>query len=80
MTREQAVAEATRLGHEHPDRVTHSWIAREAAPGDWRIVRIGVPTRTATGSTQEAKPRPSQAADPRPPRWRDVGGPWAGGG
>jgi hypothetical protein len=79
MTREQATAEAARLGREHPDRVTHSWIARETAPGDWKVVRIGVPTSIPLGSRQEAKPRPPQADDPRPPMWRDVGGPWGGG-
>jgi hypothetical protein len=79
MTREQAMAEVARLGREHPDRVTHSWMARETTPGDWKVVKVGVPTSIPLGSTQESKPRPPQADDPRPPMWRDVGGPWAGG-
>ena len=80
MTRDEAMTEATRLGREHPDRTTHSWMARETAPGDWKVVRVGLPSRIPLGSTQEAKPRPPQADDPRPPMWRDVGGPWSGGG
>lgn len=77
MTHEQAVAEAARLMREHPDRATHSWLPREAAPDDWKVVKIGVPGSRPLGSTQEAKPRPPQADDPRPPMWRDVGGPYA---
>lgn len=75
MTHDEAIAEAARLGREHPDRLTHSWLAREAG-GDWRVVKIGVPSRGPLTSTQEAKPRPPQADDPRPPMWRDVGGPY----
>jgi hypothetical protein len=79
MTHDQALAEAGRLGREHPDRVTHSWLARETAPGDWSVVRIGVPSRGPTVGTQEARPKPPQADDPRPPMWRDVGGPYGPG-
>ena len=76
MTHEDAVAEAARLGREHPDRATHSWIARQSTPGDWTVVKVGVPTRAPMSSAQEAKPKPPQADDPRPPMWRDVGGPY----
>jgi len=76
MTRDDATAEAARLGREHADRGTHSWMARELAPGEWTVVKIGVPTRGPVASTQEAKPRPPTADDPRPPMWRDVGGPY----
>ena len=78
MTREQALAEVRRLTEEHPDRTTHSWLPREAADGEWTVVKVGVARRPPLGSTQEAKPRPPQADDPRPEMWRDVGGPWAG--
>jgi hypothetical protein len=78
VTHEEAIAEAARLTREHPDRATHSWLARESAPGEWGVVRIGLPSRGSTTGTQEAKPRPPQADDPRPPLWRDVGGPYAG--
>jgi len=79
MTHEQAIAEAARLTREHPDRTTHSWLARETAPGEWAVAKIGVPSRGPTTNTQEAKPRPPQADDPRPPMWRDVGGPYGPG-
>jgi hypothetical protein len=79
MTREQAIAECSRLAREHADRATHSWLPRELAPGEWAVVRVGMPTQQPLGSVTEAKPRPQQADDPRPPMWRDVGGPYIGG-
>jgi len=78
VTREEATAEAARLTREHPNRATRSWLAREATPGEWTVVRIGLPSRGPTVDTQESKPRPPQADDPRPAFWRDVGGPYAG--
>jgi len=79
MTHEQAIAEAARLTREHPDRTTHSWLAKETAPGDWAVAKIGVPSRGQTTNTQESKPRPPQADDPRPAMWRNVGGPYGPG-
>ena len=79
MTRDEAIAECGRLAREHDDRATHSWLPRELAPGKWAIVKLGVARQPPLGSTQEAKPRPSPADDPRPAFWRDVGGPYAGG-
>jgi hypothetical protein len=79
MTRDEAMAEAQRLAEEHSDRATHSWIARDAGDGDWAVVRLGVPTARPRGTTQESKPRPPQADDPRPALWRDVGGPYGAG-
>jgi hypothetical protein len=79
MTHEQAIAECSRLAREHDDRATHSWLPREITPGEWAIVRVGVPTQRPLGSMQEAKPRPAQGDDPRPALWRDVGGPYGPG-
>jgi hypothetical protein len=79
MTREEAVAEAARLGREHPDRATHSWLPRQGADGEWTVAKVGVPRTPPVGSRQEAKPKPPQADDPRPPMWRDVGGPYGPG-
>jgi hypothetical protein len=79
MTREQAIAECSRLAREHDDRATHSWLPRELAPGSWAVVKVGVPTQVPIGSVTQAKPKPPQADDPRPPMWRDVGGPYIGG-
>jgi hypothetical protein len=79
MTRDEAISECSRLAREHPDRATHSWLPRELAPGEWAVVRVGVPHAAALGTTQESKPRPPTADDPRPAMWRDVGGPYIGG-
>jgi hypothetical protein len=78
MTHDEAVAEARRLGAEHPDRATHSWLPRELEGGEWAVAKVGVPGQRPLGTTQEAKPRPPQADDPRPALWRDVGGPYGG--
>lgn len=79
MTRDEAQAECRRLAAEHPDRATHSWLAREGADGEWTVVKVGAIGARPLGTRQEAKPRPPQADDPRPPMWRDVGGPYGGG-
>jgi hypothetical protein len=78
MTRDEAITECSRLAREHPDRAAHSWLPRELAPGEWAVVRVGVPRANALGTMQESKPRPPQADDPRPAMWRDVGGPYSG--
>ncbi len=77
MSRDEALAECSRLAQEHPDRTTHSWMPRKLEDGEWTVVKLGVAQKRPLGSTQEAKPRPPQADDPRPPMWRDVGGPYA---
>jgi hypothetical protein len=79
MTRDEAMAEVRRLAEEHPDRATHSWIARESSGGEWSVVKLGVAATRPRGATQESKPRPLQADDPRPAFWREVGGPYGGG-
>ena len=76
MTREEAIAECSRLALEHPQRATHSWLPREGTHGEWTVVKVGVPGRRPLETAQEARPRPPQADDPRPPLWRDVGGPY----
>ena len=76
MTREEAIAEAARLAHEHPDRATHSWLPKEIAPGQWAVAKVGVPGRGPIVNVQEAKPRPPHPDDPRPAHWRNVGGPY----
>ena len=79
MTREEAQAEVRRLTAEHPDRATHSWLPRKGADGGWTVVKLGVASKAPVGTTQESKPRPPQADDPRPALWRDVGGPYGPG-
>jgi hypothetical protein len=79
MTRKEALAECRRLAAEHPDRATHSWIPRASGDGEWTVAKLGVRAQRPLGTRQEAKPKPPSAEDPRPPMWRDVGGPYAGG-
>jgi hypothetical protein len=79
MTRQEAVDEARRLAEEHPDRATHSWIPRQGAGGGWSVAKLAIPPSRPSGTTQESKPRPPQADDPRPALWRDVGGPYGAG-
>jgi hypothetical protein len=79
MTRDEAIAECSRLAREHPDRATHSWLPRELAPGEWAVVKVGVPGQRPLGTMQEAKPRPPQPDDVRPAMWRNVGGPYGPG-
>jgi hypothetical protein len=79
MTREEAIAECGRLAREHPDHATHSWLPRELAPGEWAVVKVGVPGQRPLGTMTEAKPRPPQPDDVRPAMWRNVGGPYGAG-
>jgi hypothetical protein len=78
MTRDEAISEVTRLAREHPDRATNSWLPRELTPGNWVVVKVGVPGQRPLGTLTEAKPRPPQADDVRPAMWRNVGGPYGG--
>ena len=77
MTREEALTECRRLGEEHAERATHSWLPRLLEDGEWSVVKVGVPGKRPLVTAQESKPRPPQADDPRPAMWRDVGGPYA---
>ena len=77
MTREEAIAECGRLAREHADRATHSWLPRELAPGQWAVVKVGVPPAARRSARRR---RPSRARRPATTRarrmWRDVGGPY----
>jgi hypothetical protein len=82
LTAEQARHRAAQLNAEHPDRGRYRWLARAGEDG-WQVVRIELPggkRLDPLAGTVEAKPRPAPADDPRPAFWRDVGGPWTGGG
>ncbi len=66
-------------GRSLADRATHSWLPREIAPGQWAMVKVGVPGQRPFGTLQESRPRPPQPDDVRPAMWRDVGGPYGAG-
>jgi hypothetical protein len=82
MTHEEAKRESKRLMDQHPERDRHAWLPRQDPDGDWSVIKVRLPEDLRHGppkATIEAKPKPAQADDPRPPMWRDVGGPYAGG-
>ena len=75
MDREAAERECARLGSEHPDRATNSWLVREAGEGEWEVVRVPLPPgmrRDPLKATVEAKPEPRDAEDPRPAPFRNI--------
>jgi hypothetical protein len=82
MTRAEAEQERDRLGREHPDRSTHSWMVRSDDAGDWSVVKVSLPPGgriDPVKAATEAKPKPPQADDPRSAFDRNVGGPYIGG-
>lgn len=77
MDRAAAEESARRLAHEHPDRETHRWIAREDANGGWEVVKVKMPPGMRVDplkATTESKPKPAQPDDPRSPGGRNVPG------
>jgi hypothetical protein len=68
MTRAEAEQERDRLTREHPDRATHSWIARGDDAGEWSVVKVGLPPGVRIDpltTTTESKSKPSEQEDPR---------------
>ncbi len=81
MTHDEAAAAAKQLGAEHPDRATHSWLARETGGGEWDVVKLRVPPGKRIDplkTSVEAKPEPPQPDDPRTSIERNMGGSWVG--
>jgi hypothetical protein len=79
MTREQAELLSRKLAREHPERDRYRWLARHGEGDEWSVVKIRLPDalrHDPTRATTEAKPKPPNADDPRPPMFRDVGGPY----
>ena len=72
MDRAEAEELAARYNREHPDRETHTFLAREMQNGEWEVVKVNVPRRGPTTATVEAKPRPPQSDDA--PLWQSTGG------
>jgi hypothetical protein len=72
MDEAQARELAARLGREHPDRTTHTWLARKVADGSWGVVKVSVPSKGTVTPTVESKPKPPQ--DDSMPPWESTGG------
>lgn len=81
MTHDEAIERASVLNRTHPDRRRVRWLAREA-DGEWQVARMTLPAGMRVDpvkTTSEAKPRPSEAPDPRSAFVRNVGGPYGAG-
>ena len=79
MTRAEAETRAVEFNREHPDRRRYRWLAR-GRDGEWDVARVSVPGGVRLDPLKEcvvAKPRPTEAPDPRPAFIRNVGGPYA---
>jgi hypothetical protein len=75
MTRPEADLECAERNREASGQPGVRWLVREAAPGDWRAVRVVIPGARKMGplkTSTEASPHPEGQADPRPlfnPNW-----------
>jgi hypothetical protein len=70
-----AESQAAKLRQEHPDRLTHTWMARGSSDGEWEVVKVripGGPRIDPLKATVEAKPKPPQAEDPRSSTHRNI--------
>ena len=75
MDHEAAESRALELRRTHPDRLTHTWMARGNPDGEWDVVKVRLPGGARVDplkATVEAKPKPQTPDDPRPANFRDV--------
>lgn len=74
MDHEAAERRAEEMRREHPDRLTHTWMARGNAEGEWEVVKVRIPGRRIDPlkATTESKPKPPQPDDPRTAPFRNV--------
>ena len=69
MNEQEARQECERLGREHPARGEFAWFPRQAAPGEWIVVRVPVSglrvDRGRAVATHDPSPaRPNPELDP----------------
>jgi hypothetical protein len=71
---EAAERRALELRATHPDRLTHTWMARGSSDGEWEVVKVRIPGQRAApvNATTEAKAEPPQPDDPRPSTFRNA--------
>lgn len=66
MTEQQARDRCAKLMAESPERVTHSWLPRKGATGEWGIVKLAVPSPASSDTvTTSASTEQSIKDDPR---------------
>ena len=63
MKREEAEALVRRLAAEHPDRVTHRWVAQEMDGGERRVVKLKLPGQRGP-LTEEVRADPTPTKPP----------------
>ena len=56
MTEDQARARCAELAETSPERMTHSWIAREGEDGGWSVVRLAIPPSAPPAGTASKSP------------------------
>jgi len=76
MTEQEARERCVKLGAESPERLTHSWLPRKGADGEWSVVKLAVPSpkspetvTTEAADTQSAKDDPRSAMEQSFPPW-----------
>jgi hypothetical protein len=75
MDHDAAQQRAEELKREHPDRETHTWMARGNPDGEWEVVKVRVPGGRRIDplkATIETKPKPPMPDDPRPANIRNI--------
>jgi hypothetical protein len=73
MTQDEATTHAEALNREETG--ARRWLARQVSPGDWQVVAISGTGFRPPGplkESSEARPRSSDAPDPRPSIFRNV--------
>jgi hypothetical protein len=59
MNQEQAQSERDRMADEHPEA---TWLVAEQQPGDWAVVRVGIPSSAARVESTEERPAHTEDA------------------
>lgn len=74
MNQQEAEALCAKYAAEHPDRETHSWIARPTGDGEFAVIKIGLPPieklNLKTNAGEEDAPQTGD--DPRPSLFQNV--------
>ncbi|MFN2617437.1 MAG: hypothetical protein ABR581_09980 [Thermoleophilaceae bacterium] len=82
MNRTDAEETARRLAKSHPQRADYRWLVRQDEDGEWIVVKVSqLPGKRIDPlkASIEPKPKPPEPDDPRPPHWKNVGGPYGPG-
>jgi hypothetical protein len=73
MTRDAATQRAAELNGQ--EQMGRHWFVREREPGDYEVVAVNTPGLSTHGELHAsivAKPKPTEAPDPRPSLFRNI--------